>query len=335
MNRRAAAFVLGVLTAWIAGPAGAQPSIDALATGKRLWMQSQFSAAYEYLAQYRESPFGRSFEVDFMLGTCACRMPGHRERGADFLEWVRYTYSDRLTAEGRAVVNAELESCKGQQPPAALPATLPAVGHMVTAGASLQGKIFYWANRDEDQRAGIASYLTNAVPLPEDRIRERWIAIGKEADALRLAQQALPGARVKVFSRFVIASKAGHTDAQLTEANRLLDRYLAFFVQGYGMRAPANYMFVYLVPTIDGLGAFASHHHGLRLSYGTIAYSFRDDLSIAAVVPGRTYGSLFHELFHLAARSNFGDIPTWLDEGIAALYEESQAADNEFRGTTN
>ena len=34
-------------------------------------------------------------------------------------------------------------------------------------------------------------------------------------------------------------------------------------------------------------------------------------------------GTIMHEFFHLAVRSNFGDIPQWLDEGMAGLYEVS------------
>lgn len=335
MSGSPAALMLVVLTASIASPSSAQPTIEMLADGKHLWMQGDFAGAYEVLKRYRDLPFGRSFEVDFMLGTCACRMPERRERGAAFLEWVRYTYSDRLTDEGKGVVNGELETCRKDAPLSPAPAALPSARQMVTAGASLQGKIFYWINREQDERAAIGNYLTNAVPIAEERIRERWIAIGDKANALKLAQQALPASKVKIFSRFVIASQAGHTEAELDAANGLLERYLAFFVQSYGMRAPTNYMFVYLVPSIDRLRTFASRYHGMSLSFGTIAYSFRDDLSIAAVVPERVYGSLFHELFHLVARSNFGDIPTWLDEGIAALYEESQAVGGEFRGTPN
>jgi hypothetical protein len=34
-------------------------------------------------------------------------------------------------------------------------------------------------------------------------------------------------------------------------------------------------------------------------------------------------GTIKHELFHLIIRTDIGDIPGWLDEGIACLYEES------------
>src|SRR5262249_22129814 len=42
-----------------------------------------------------------------------------------------------------------------------------------------------------------------------------------------------------------------------------------------------------------------------------------------------------HELFHLLVRSTFGDIPQWLDEGMAAVYESSVLCQSEFYGEAN
>ena len=45
-------------------------------------------------------------------------------------------------------------------------------------------------------------------------------------------------------------------------------------------------------------------------------------MSIVAL--GGAGGTLQHEFFHLTVRSTFGDIPQWLDEGLASLYEVSR-----------
>jgi hypothetical protein len=44
---------------------------------------------------------------------------------------------------------------------------------------------------------------------------------------------------------------------------------------------------------------------------------------MVAWADGKTYGTFAHELFHVMVRSNFGDIPPFLDECMAALYEVS------------
>jgi hypothetical protein len=324
-------IALSAIAVCVANTSRAQPAIDDLSKGTVLWLQRDFEGAYEALKRHRDSSYGRSFEVDFMLGTSACRMQERRDRGAAFLEWILYTYSDRLTDEGVRVVKAELSLCRDQPRSLVVP-ELPAVGRIMMAGGRYEGKVFY---REYGDYIGSNVYVAQSAPLPEARIRERWIVRGKKTDALRIAQQAMPRASASVFSRFVIVSQSNHNQRQLADANRQLERYLNFFVTNYGMTAPNHYMFVYLVPSIEQLSELAQRYHSIRPGRGTIAYSFRDDLSIAAVIPATLYGSLFHELFHLLARSNFGDIPTWLDEGIAALYEVSQADGGGVRGMPN
>lgn len=67
----------------------------------------------------------------------------------------------------------------------------------------------------------------------------------------------------------------------------------------------------------------------------TTGYTFRDEQFAVAVIPGAAVGTLFHELFHLVVRSTFADIPQWLDEGVAALYEVSEIDGADVLGVRN
>lgn len=307
------------------GSALAQVSPAELEEAKAYYMGGNYAGAYTRLQRIREQDFGKSFEVDFILGVCACALGEHRRWGESMLNWVVTTYGDKLTEQGRRAVESELTNCRGGQRPSGRP-----YEGLVLAGARMQGKTFYWG----DSRPA-SSLSIRAVPLPASGVAPRPVPRGQAAAAERQARQAMPEGRTRVFSRFVITSGANHTDKQFRDLNELLERYLDFFVRQYGMRQPASYMHAYLLPNVAGLNQFASRYHRMQPSYGTIAYSFRDDLSVVAVIPGGQYGSVFHELFHLMARSNFGDIPTWLDEGAAALYEVSVLEGREARGVPN
>ncbi|MEZ4428206.1 MAG: hypothetical protein R3A51_11020, partial [Nannocystaceae bacterium] len=46
-------------------------------------------------------------------------------------------------------------------------------------------------------------------------------------------------------------------------------------------------------------------------------------------------GTLVHELVHPLMESNFPDCPSWFDEGLASLYEQSAELHGELRGLTN
>jgi hypothetical protein len=315
----------------MSGLSKAQPARDECAYGAEQWSSRNYAAAYDALKRCRDTDYGRSFETDFMLGTSACRIPERRARGAAFLNWVQYTYADQLTDDGLNQVSEAARVCSSENQD--LRPSLPELRQIVTAGGRYTGKTYYWLDRDiaKDLKTHVS---TRALPPPGGWTR-RMIKRGDTEGARRIAKEAAPQQSSHVFSKFVIVSQSSHTSRQIEQINDLLERYLAFFVENYGVKPSENYIFVYLLPSIESLAKFASSYHGMNLHFGVIAYSFRSDLSITAVIPRDTYGSLFHELFHLVARSNFGDIPPWLDEGIAALYEVSQASGNGFRGLPN
>src|ERR1051325_10177877 len=100
----------------------------------------------------------------------------------------------------------------------------------------------------------------------------------------------------------------------------------------YDMPAPSYFITVYLVPNDGILGLLASLIHGITIYEGTIGYSFPYDQSITAIIPRMIFGTLKHELFHLMVRKNFGDIPPWLEEGMATLYEVSRVRDEGIVG---
>ncbi len=45
-----------------------------------------------------------------------------------------------------------------------------------------------------------------------------------------------------------------------------------------------------------------------------------------AIVPGQAVGTLAHELFHMLVGERYGDMPPWLEEGVASLYEVSNVS---------
>jgi hypothetical protein len=124
-------------------------------------------------------------------------------------------------------------------------------------------------------------------------------------------------------------------DADLNTVGNSLEAYLRFFISEYGMRPPSSLIAVYVTPTLGQLRDLARRLHGLDLAPGSIGYSFPDDQSMVGWASGKAYGTFAHELFHLLVRNNFGDIPPFLDEGMAALYEVSRFEGNRAVGVTN
>lgn len=134
---------------------------------------------------------------------------------------------------------------------------------------------------------------------------------------------------------FIIASQRSFTTQQLHSIQSKLQTVLEFYVQYYSMLEPEHLICVYIVPSVGDLRRLSERIHGLDISDNCIGYTFHDDNSIAATMSGPGTGTLRHELFHLLVRTNFGDIPVWFEEGLAALYEVSKIQGSRVTGLPN
>jgi hypothetical protein len=121
----------------------------------------------------------------------------------------------------------------------------------------------------------------------------------------------------------------------LRRVGESLEDYLRFFISEYGMRPPSYLITVYFAADRTQLRELAKKLHGLDLASGSIGYSFPADQSMVGWADGKAYGTFAHELFHVMVRNNFGDIPPFLDEGMAALYEVSRFEGNRAVGVPN
>ena len=294
------------------------------------WHQPDYPTAYQYLAKVRAEPYGKRPVVDFMLATSACRIDGVRDYGAGLLDWLLYAYA--LTAESRVLVAREREVCR-----AALSAKKPPppsqIVELRSAGMSGYGKTFYWENREQQP---VDSYPIRRVrDIPLQTFTARLVELGDESGAHALARSLAPNARVRVSGRFVLISHGVHNEGALDEIGRTLDRFVGFLVSRYGVLLPPNYLRVELVRDGWAVSKLANERHGLDVSKATVGYTFVEDSGIVAAVPTEGAGTVLHELVHLLMRSNFGDIPQWLDEGIASLYEVSGRRESEYFGLEN
>jgi len=288
-------------------------------TGKRHWLQGNYLDSYTTFLDYRKETFARKPEVDYMIGTSACRIDCCRGWGHRFLGTLPESYS--LSVESRKLVDTEIKLCQ-------LVATMPPpvadgpdkLRSMVAAGVSGRAKVF----STPDMSVGVTTYPARRVrDIPAAELLDRLTPRRDAARAVAVASRLAETSNVVAYRRFVIASLSGHSRADLDRIAEVLERFLEFMTDRYGMALPDRYVTIYLVPDPARLRRAAVRLHGLDVSPGTIGYAFQEDLSVVAFVTGPAVGTVLHELVHLSVRGNFGDIPQWLDEGLAGLYEVS------------
>lgn len=323
-------FVAAVLVV-TAGLVHAEPPDPAYVRGKGDWLAQRYPSASESLFDYRSRTQVRTAQIDYMIGTGGCRTSGRRAWGLGFLDWALYRYS--LAPASRALVQRERDLCHGAGMMPGLSGVTATAALQTAAGSWAQGKMYYLRNADQP----VATYTARPLgTLDPEVVAQRLVPVG-HPDAVRAALQTTlpPGARLHIVSRYAFVTTAGQTDGELDAMAQRLDAYLTFLDDNYGIHLPPNYLTLYLVQSQGDLRTRARDIHKLDVSPATIGYTFRDDQSAVALVPGTAIGTLFHELFHLVVRSTFGDIPQWLDEGVAALYEVSEIDGTRVRGLRN
>jgi hypothetical protein len=296
------------------------------------WRISDYEGVLPQLIEYRKTPYGRNIQVDYMIATSLCRLNDLNSLalGRKFLRRMMATYE--LSMESRQELEGEygrcVETVQQHQPPLTIDFS---TGH---ADVGVRGKTFYWLDQQKGPLGGDQIHARRQIP--EQALMERRFSPGERSQAVdKVSRLAGSGFEVVAVGRFIIASASGQKGSELEAIGRHLEATMRFFIDEYAMPPPEYLVTVYLTPSPHDLRRLADRVHGLELTSASIGYSFHHDFSIAGVASGVHSGILKHELFHLMVRNHFGDIPPWLDEGMAALYEVSHPVGERMLGLQN
>jgi len=137
---------------------------------------------------------------------------------------------------------------------------------------------------------------------------------------------------VTVEGPFIIAS-----DLTLTQHNRFAKGTVKACYEAYNKqyfrKRPTNVITVYL---LNGPQSYAKY---VRKTFGrdpTTPYGFYSPVGEQLVMNIRTGGgTLVHEMFHSLVKYDFPAIPSWLNEGIASLYEQCRITPKGLVGLKN
>jgi hypothetical protein len=266
-----------------------------------------------------------------MLGTSGCRLDDRREWGGEVLDWMLYAYA--LTYDSRQVIRNERDQCRTIELVSLVDTQIDAIVEQQSAGMTGRGKTFYWS---DVARQPIASYPIRRIrDIPREEFLSRRIALSDPERAAGQAQALYPRAEIRVAENVVIVSHTGHSQDQMASIARTLDRFMGFLDDTYGIAPPDYFLSIHLVESQFAVSQMANTLHGLDVSAASVGYAFVDDGSVVGAVRDTAVGTIFHELFHLLVRSGFGDVPQWLDEGIASLYEVSGRSADTYFGLVN
>ncbi len=298
------------------------------------WRAHEYPETYEATEQYRKTPYGKRLEVYYMGGTSLCRIAGRADRGAIYIQWIIDNFA--LDSQDRATVNAELHACQTAAN-ATAPVAITVNAMLASATSSGHTKMFYYEGGNNAMRSVPVKVVRQL--REEELLRRLFSSADVERAKASVKQLAGSGANVDASAHFVLAG-SHQTPTQLRAVGQQLDKVYNFFLTEYAMPAPESLITVYLEPDAAALRARALALHGIEVSPQSIGYSYQADMSMVGIIgatsaPVPPVGTLQHELFHLMVRNNFGDIPPWLDEGMAGLYEVTKTEDGRVVGMPN
>jgi len=146
-----------------------------------------------------------------------------------------------------------------------------------------------------------------------------------------------PGYKIFPSGNFLIITRNANalTAAAAKSIAQRLNKGIEYFHNAFNLRKPGKIITVFLLNDNAGLQQMAKKLHGITLSKSNIGYSNLSDLTLLGISSESKVGTLYHELFHLTVRADIGDIPGWLDEGVASLYETSHWEGNSLLGNVS
>jgi len=296
-----------------------------------LWTQGQYRDVATGAIEYMRKPYGKSPVAFYLLASSLCRIPEYQDQSKKYFLLMLNRFS--LDLKSREQVEKEMRECSpaNEKKPAQIIFITQRTGGGV---AGVKGKMYYWLDSENSPLVSDPAEIIRTIPAEE--FKARLFEVSKATDARRaLSKRVGNKFLIESSAHFIVASSSRHTHDQLKNMLRGLETYLKFYVANFNMPEPPYLITVYLVPETEDLRKLAEKLHGIRMGESSIGYSFQEDLSITGVIPKTTYGTLNHELFHLMVHNNFGDIPPWMEEGMAALYEVSRIEGDKIIGLPN
>jgi hypothetical protein len=210
------------------------------------------------------------------------------------------------------LLTAGVCACQGaERPPPPRPKT-PAAKPAAPTAMAMQG-----ANPAAATPTANAASLATAEPAapPYDLDADRK----KRAEAARA--ELGRGTTVAVVSDvFVVIGPPGWTGDAFAQSVSLIERAMTAYLNGRFTRKPEAAITVYLFPSAQPYEAFCKSRYGDRClsRFGFYRHGERDMVMNA----GLGLGTLTHELVHPLVDVDFPQAPTWINEGIASVFEQ-------------
>ena len=166
---------------------------------------------------------------------------------------------------------------------------------------------------------------TNAPPVQaaDPKPEATYDLSADQQRRIRAAKDELGGRTVVttiISDVFVVIGPPGWQGAQLDQSVALFKSAMAGYMNGRFSKKPEQAVSVYLFPTKEAYQSFCTQKYAAPC---ISKYGFYQPAERYLVMHiGAGAGGLTHEIVHPLVEADFPQAPTWINEGIASLFEQ-------------
>jgi hypothetical protein len=291
----------------------------------------RYDIIFREACDLHEQPYGKTCFVKYLIAKCLCESD-YNARGIGIFNDILMKYS--LNPRDIDFILSEKIYCISNTIGPQLPPgyeTLAFLNSLHNAPRALvEGKLGY------ADCSVPPEFIKIVDTIDEAEFNSRLFQIDQSTSAISKIKSIIGSQKYSVttMGRFIFVKKAtSQYTINYKKMTETLEKVYQFYYNYYSIRPPDKLITIYIVPSKSDLQELALVLHGLFLPDTYIGYSNISDLSIMGVGDNEdNIGTFKHELFHLMIRTDLGDIPAWLDEGLACLYETSKMENDSLYG---
>src|SRR5436190_14929706 len=281
----------------------------------------EYDKVFDTATKLRKQVYGKNAVVDYFIAKSLC-LDGYKEKSAYCFNCIIRNF--KLSGDKKDFIQQEITNCTHlHETSEELTAASPDFNYinnvsLPEAGVSgKMGRVYDCFSKEQTIN------LTNMVSA--DEMESRLFAVGDKKNAVvKIKTIVNNNYRIDTSGRYVFVTLKNFPLDSVSYAAARLEEAYRLFVSYYSLRPPDKVLTVYIVRDQQALRQTAQLVHGIQLPDPNIGYSILADLSLLGLGDAKHLGTLYHELFHLIVRTDLGDIPAFLDEGLASLYSVSK-----------
>jgi hypothetical protein len=294
--------------------------------------QQRYISLVNMVCDMREKEYYKNAFMDYCLAYSYCQL-GRPQISTEWFDHLINNYNSLSSVKRQELKQLKI-TC--QNPPGIAPSAADKANNMTSYLNAMNPDGF------EDKQAGFEGKM--GIPNLEERVTEMDFEHAVfDAKNRQFTQQQKSEAYNYYYHRvlndnsfrcdstkhlFIFYSKdAMGIKHQILE----LENYYEYYRRIFNLGESNRMITIFYCLDRTNFDNVALKVHNITVPESTYGYASSSDLVMVGIASPTWLGAMKHELFHIMIRSFIGDIPAWLDEGIACCYESSSLQDDRVK----